>query len=62
MRRVIVIEWSGGIFREMSILDNPKNSDIVFETVDNGVTLYAEKYDIPIEKIEVHVFIKHQKS
>lgn len=62
MRRVIVIEWRGGIFREMATLDNPKNSDIVFEKVDSGVTEYAERYDIPIEKIEVNIFIKHLKD
>lgn len=62
MKRIIVIEWKGGIFHEMTILNSPQRNDVVFKVVDDGVTLYAERYDVPIERIEVSIYIKYQKD
>lgn len=62
MKRVIVIEWKGGVFNEMSIIDKPTDSKTVFELVDSGVTEYAAKYEVPIEKIEVNIFMQYSKN
>lgn len=62
MKRIIVIEFRGGVFNEMNTISNPIDSKTLFNLIDNLVTVYAERYDVPIEKIEVNIFMKYSKT
>lgn len=56
--KTIRIEWKcGSMMEEVLLTANVKN-DIIFGIVDNGVMLFAEKHNIPVENIEVTIFIK----
>lgn len=55
MRRVIVIEYSGGIHKEYTTIKNQIDGDSLFAQIDEEVNKYRERYNIHLYQVQVVV-------
>lgn len=55
MRRVIVIEYSGGERTEFESITEKMDGNSLFKHIDEGVKKYIERYNVYIYQVKVTV-------